>query len=223
MKFGAMAAAFLAVFSGVPAWSATVTELAGPPIGGMSVALQVGDFARAGNCGGGTSVVNDGCSVVMKEDPAAAHAYGRFEPLHKYWVDSQDIDDLKWTATAPTAFTSLTFALTDAHDQANSHFEMLYSDGSIWKSIWNIPERLANGNLFWLTVEFGKAVTGADFRFTTKTGHGYDGFGISMISVQPAPVPVPLAQPAPVPVPPSALLMASGAALMAALRRRKTA
>lgn len=211
MTYGPMVAAFFAVFSAVPAFAATVTELAGPSVEGLAISLKTEDFSRVGNCGGGGSVVNDGCSVVMKSDPAATDAYGRYEPSSLAWVDSQDIEDLKWTATAPVAFTSLTFALTDAYNQARSHFEMFFNDGGIWKQIWDIPTRMANGNIFWLTVDFGKAVTEAEFRFTTKTGNGYDGYGISSVSVNPAPVPVP----------PAALLLVSGAGLLAGLRRRR--
>lgn len=213
MKFGVMTAAFLAAFSGAPVCAATVTELAAPAADALPVALQVQDFRGIGNCGHGRSVVNDGCSVVTKENPAAADAYGRFDPVHGAWIDSQDIDDLQWTATAPVAFTALTFALTDAHDQANSHFEMFYKDNGIWKQIWDIPTRRADGNLFWLTVDFGKAVDAAEFRFTTKTGGGYDGYGLSMVTVEPAPVPVPRA----------AILEISGAAMLAGLRRRRKA
>lgn len=194
-----------------PVWAATVTVLSDAPQGGMAIALQTDDFQRIGNCGGGFSVVGDGCSVVKKYDPTAEDAYGRFDPPDNYWIDSQDIDELAWTVTAPTAFTSMSFALTDAHDQQNSFFSMFYDDGDGWSEIFSIPDRLANGNLFWLTVDFGEAVEFARFLFKTKVGNGYDGFGISELTV------------APVPLPPAAALLASGAALLAGLRRRRRA
>lgn len=209
MYFGALvvSAASLAM----PAWGATVTTLPAGPEGGIAIDLKVEDFERLGNCGGGRSVVNDGCSVVLKADPAAPHAYGRFDPPPATdWIDSQDIDKLKWTVTAPVSFTSMTFALTDAHDQKDSHFIMSFFEGGAWTPIWEIATRQQNGNLFWLTVDFGKAITAAEFLFSTKTEPGYDGYGISQVSIAPAPVPVPAA----------AVLLASGLALMAGLRRR---
>lgn len=209
MCFGALVVSASSVIA--PAWGATVITLPDRPSGGTAIDLKVEDFERIGNCGGGGSVVNDGCSVIMKADPAAPHAYGRFDPPPAtYWIDSQDIDELKWTVTAPVSFTSMTFALTDAHDQDNSHFVMSFLEGGVWTPIWEIATKQQNGNLFWLTVDFGTAITAAEFLFSTKSEPGYDGYGISQLTVAPAPVPVPAA----------AVLLASGLALMAGLRRR---
>ena len=195
-----------------PVFSASVTVLPNAPETGTVVDLQVSDFQRVGNCGGGYSVINDGCSVVMKSDPTTKDAYGRFDPQnHGYWIDSQDIDELKWTVTSQTAFTSLTFALTDAHDQDNSHFTMSYYDGDSWSPIWGIATKQENGNLFWLSIAFDAPVTMAELLFSTKVGGGYDGYSISSVSIQPAPVPLP----------PAALLMLSGGAALAGLRRWK--
>jgi hypothetical protein len=210
MAFGA--ASICAVSMIAPAWGATVTEVSGPPTGGTIIDLHTDDFERLGNCGGGGSVVNDGCSVVMKDNPTAPHAYGRFDPPPaSYWIDSQDIDELKWTIKAPVSFTSLTFALTDAHDQANSHFDLYYNPAGTWTSIWNIATRQANGNLYWLTVDFADAVASAEFRFSTKVGAGYDGFGLSQLTVSPSPIPAP----------PAAVLLLTGGVAFAGLRGRR--
>ncbi|MDQ1901599.1 hypothetical protein RAH32_14220 [Paracoccus sp. WLY502] len=209
MCFGALIVS--ASWITVPAWGATVTTLPDGPAGGTAIDLKVDDFERLGNCGGGGSVVNDGCSVVTKADPAAPHAFGRFDPPPStYWIDSQDIDKLKWTVMAPVSFSSMTFALTDAHDQKDSHFVMSFLEDGTWTPIWEIATEQQNGNLFWLTVDFGKAITAAEFMFSTKSEPGYDGYGISQVTVAPAPVPVPAA----------AVLLASGLALMAGFRRR---
>lgn len=195
-----------------PAMSAVVDVLSATPATGTAIDLSVKDFERLGNCGGGHSVVNDGCSVVMKNNPAAPHAFGRFDPPPQdYWIDSQDIDELKWTVSNDQAFTSMTFALTDAHDQANSWFDMSFLDGDDWVSIWSLPTQLGNGNLQWLRVDFGNAVTSAAFQFSTKVGGGYDGYGISSLSVDLAPVPVPGA----------AMLLLTGGAALVGLRARK--
>lgn len=197
------------LFLVVPAWGATVTVLPGNPGTGSFIDLGVADFERLGNCGGGSSVVNDGCSVVVKDDPLAPHAYGRFDPLDNYWIDSQDIDELKWTVTSPAAFNTLTFALTDAHDQPNSFFTMSIWDGAGWTEIWSIDDRLPNANLFWLMVELNDAVNMVEFLFSTKVGAGYDGFGVSTLRVSH------------VPLPPAALLLMTGTMLLGAVRRRR--
>lgn len=199
-------------FVAFPAAAATVTVLDSNQPSGTAIDLAVADFERIGNCGGGGSVVGDGCAVVAKSNPKAAHAFGRFGPLGHYWIDSQDINELKWTVRAPQAFTSLSFALTDAHDQPNSFFTMSYMDNGGWTPIWDIATRKNNGNLYWLSVDFGKAVNEAVFLFSTKVGAGYDGYGISTAQVN---------SPAPVPVPPAALLLGSGAVAMAGLGRRR--
>ncbi len=195
-----------------PAWGATVTLLPNAPTVGKAIDLSVDDFERVGNCGGGRSVVNDGCSVVIKADPAAQDAYGRFsQPPSDYWIDSQDIDELKWTVASANAFTSLTFALTDAYDQANSNFSMSYNQANTWEPLWKITNRQANGNLVWLTINFDEAITTAMFLFSTKVGADYDGFGISNVSISPSPVPLPSA----------ALLLLSGVALLGGFCRKK--
>ncbi len=195
-----------------PSWAATVSVLSEAPSEGTAINLVVEDFERVGNCGGGGSVINGGCSVVVKDDPDAPHAYGRFDPLGDYWIDSQDINELKWTVTSPQAFTSMTFALTDAHDQLNSFFTMAMQDGNSLTQIWSIPAKKNNANLYWLSVDFGEARNEAVFQFSTKVIPGFDGYGISSLSVQ---------SPAPVPAPPAAILLGSGAMLIASLRRRK--
>lgn len=214
MSYRVAAAALAVGFFVAPAWGATVTELPGPPVGGMVLDLSVNDFVRIGACGGGGSVVNDGCSVIVKDNPLAEHAFGRFDPLGGDWIDSQDIDELLWVISSPAKFASVTFALTDAHDQDNSHFRMFYKDGGIWQQIWDIPAKLPNGNLFWLMVDFGKDVESAEFRFSTKVGAGYDGYGISQPTLPDIPAAVPL--------PPAAPLLLSAGLLMAGIRRRQS-
>ena len=52
-----------------------------------------------------------------------------------------------------------------------------YWDGGAWTEIWDIATRQANGNLYWLMVEFAAPVTAAEFLFSTKVGYGFDGYG----------------------------------------------
>lgn len=194
-----------------PAWSATVRVLSDAPQGSTPLELSVSDFRRLGDCGGGESVINSGCSPVVKRDPEAPDAFGRFDPLtDDYWIDSQDIDELKWTINSSTPFYSLIFALTDAHDQPDSHFEMFVDNGGSWTPIWNIPNRLEDGNLFWLSVDFAEPLTSTALLFSTRLD---DGYGIRAASLS--------TQPAPIPLPASAAFLLAGVGGLAALRRRK--
>jgi hypothetical protein len=197
---------------GAPAWSATVRVLSKAPQNATPLVLNTSDFQRVGHCGSGESVVNNGCSTVIKRNPDAPHAFGRFDPLtNDYWIDSQDIDELKWTVNAPVPFSSLIFALTDAHDQPDSHFAMSIQEGEGWTSLWEIPDRQENGNLYWLSVDFAEPVTSTALLFSTRSDDGY-GIRAASISDQPAPVPLPAS---------AAFLLASVGGL-AMLRRRKT-
>ena len=207
------AAALAVTVVGAPAWSASVRVLPDAPTGAMPLELNVSDFQRVGDCGDGVSVVNNGCSTVIKRDPEAPHAFGRFDPLtNDYWIDSQDIDELKWTVKSAVPFSSLIFALTDAHDQPDSHFVMSVQEGGSWTPIWDIPNRLENGNLFWLSVDFDKPMTSVALLFSTRLD---DGYGIRAASVSD--------QPAPVPLPASAAFLLAGIGGLAMLRRKELA
>lgn len=203
VAFATVAAALVATVPAAPAWGAVVTELAGPS-GGTPVPMDATNFKRLGLCGDGGSVIGDGCSVLDKDDPDAPDAYGRYNPfnINLDWIDSQDIDLLEWTVSSAVPFTSLAFVLIDAHDQPGSHFKMFYEGDEIWE----IASQLPNRNVFWLLVTFDDPVTTAVFNFSTRLN---DGYGIVAPRVQP------------VPLPPAALLLLTGTALIAGLRRRR--
>jgi hypothetical protein len=110
-----IAAGLAALLLAGTAQAATITD--GTERVGTPVELNPTDFAGSGPCGSGGSVVNGGCSVVLKTDPNAPDAYGRFDPWGNAWIDSQDLSKVTWTLSPGTAFRSLTFALTDAYDQ----------------------------------------------------------------------------------------------------------
>lgn len=187
------------------AHAATITEAAGPAVG-TPMALSPSAFTGSGPCGSGLSVIGDGCSVVLKDDPNASHAYGRFAPLGGSWIDSQDLSHVTWNVASDVAFTSLTFALTDAFDQGTAkafgpgHFNLTV-DGTMWE----IAARQPNANLYWLEVLFGAPTTYAELVFRTRSN---DGWGVSQAS---------LAQ---VPLPASLALMLGGIAAFAFMRRK---
>lgn len=187
--------------------AATITEVPGPAVG-LPVELDPGDFTGRGPCGSGQSVINDGCSVVIK-DETSPRPYGRFDPLGVEWIDSQDRRRIAWTPALPEPITSLTFALTDAFDQPH---DARYGGGSFFRlrvddALWEIPAREANGTLHWLTVAFDRPTIDPSLRFITRLN---DGWGVS--SATATPVPIPAALP----------LLIGGLGLLAWRARRKT-
>lgn len=204
-----MSALALTMASGASA--ATIIE--GGPLVGSQVELDPSDFVGAGRCGYGGSVVDDGCSVVLKSDPDAPDAYGRFDPNGATWIDSQDLSEVTWTVTRETAFTSLTIALTDAYDQPDdddlgpSYFNLASADALPWSAG---DTRRLSGVLDWLTITYDAPVTTAEVVFTTRLN---DGWGIVAAVVD--------GTPAPVPLPASGALLVVGLAGLAAAKRRK--
>ena len=86
----------LALSFGTAASAATILETSGPGAG-TRLALNLSDFSASGPCGDGISVVNDGCSSVIK-GPGIARPSGRFDPTNPVgtWVDSSDLEHLTW-------------------------------------------------------------------------------------------------------------------------------
>lgn len=182
---------------------------------GTPIALDVADFVGSGPCGYGGSVINDGCSVVLKSDPDAPDAYGRFDPLGSSWIDSQDLPEVEWTVSPGETFQSLTFALTDAFDQnpdelLGESFFKLTVDGAEW----SIAQQETNGTLHWITMNFDQPVTSTMVGFSTRLN---DGWGIKAALVSPDVVP------APVPLPAAGWLMLCSMCALIALRKRSTA
>jgi hypothetical protein len=168
-----------------PAYAATITTSG--PMKGTPIALNTADFQGYGPCGFGGSVINDGCSVVLKDDPTAPHAYGRFDPFGGPWIDSQDLSVVEWTVTSSIPFWSINFALTDHYDQrmsldlGESFFRLV-----VGNAVWEVPSRLPNAALDWITVLFDEPVSSAVLRFETRLN---DGWGVSSASVNLIPLP----------------------------------
>lgn len=202
--------ALAATFAASPALAATVLDIQeGERNDGRPVLLDPSAFTGSGPCGYGKSVINDGCSVVGKTDPDANNAYGRYDPFDTAWIDSADLSRVEWDYRSETAFTSLTFALTDAFDQkcsdvlGCSYFRLLAGDIA-----WEISDRQDNGEVNWLTVLFDEPTTSALLRFETRRN---DGFGVSLAALD--------APPAPVPLPATLGLLAAALGLLGLLRR----
>jgi hypothetical protein len=186
----AIAIPLLAVLA-APAGATTIT-VGGPADPGTSTAidLDVEQFEGFGECGSGGSVVGNGCSVIEKVDPDLPDAFGRFDPFGQEWIDSQDLSHVVWSFEYGEAFTSLTFALTDAFDQTFSQeFGESYFRLEVDGEEWSIPSIEANGTLHWITVLFDAPTTSAQLSFFTRLN---DGWGVSSASIASVPVPASL-------------------------------
>ena len=173
----------LAIFAPLMAEGATITVTPDAVASGLTLGLTTRMFERIGGpCGSGSSVVGDGCSVVQKNDPAAPHAYGRFDPLGGSWIDSQDIAELRMTIVNDVKFTSASFAMTDMVDQPDTHMVVTTSEGGQWEA----PGRIGNGGLYWFTFDLVEAVNSLEVFISTRHN---DGYGISSLSVAPVPIP----------------------------------
>lgn len=189
----------VAVFG--PLWSATIT-VDSDPVAGVAYGLNTSEFAKTSTlCGSGESVVNDGCSVVLKDNPDAPHAYGRFDPFGGSWIDSQDIGTLRWDVKADVAFTSFSFAMTDMVDQPNTWMSVTTDKGGLWET----TTRLTNGALHWFTILLD--APSDSLAITIDTRHN-DGYGLSAASTLPIPLPA------------GAWLMLAGVAALIAAQRR---
>jgi len=175
-------------------------ELGGiTPCGAVgSLSTNVGVFSGTGPPGSGTASCGDRTTPQVKT-PTTPHPDGRYDPDTGPWVDSNDLERVIWDLDIDGPVKGLSFALTDAHDQPDSRFEIRVGDTS-----WEIPEREPNGTLHLITVLFDEPTDAGKIRFLTEHN---DGWGISEATVQP------------VPLPPGLLLALSGIGLIAAVRR----
>jgi hypothetical protein len=200
-----MRTALLALLLAAPAGAVTITEVSGPG-SGSPMDMDPADFVGSGPCGSGGSVVNDGCSVVLK-DADSPRTSGRFDPFGGAWIDSQDRPEIAWTVRRDQPFSSVRFALTDAFDQApaprfggESYFSLSAGDAT-----WSIASREPDGTLHWLEVLLDAPATSVELTFRTRLN---DGWGVRQANL------------APVPLPATGLLLFVGAAALVGLRRR---
>lgn len=197
-----VAAGAVTITDGIPAMPGLRIDLGGSTPCGATGALEtnLGRFSGSGVAGSGEASCGDTRRVQVKT-PTTPDAFGRFDPNGGGWVDSNDLERVLWDVETGRPMRSVTFALTDAHDQPDSYFEMQVGD-----ALWSIPSQEANGTLHLIRVLFDGPTDLQRIAFTTQHN---DGFGIVGAVVQP------------VPLPPAALLAGSGMLAMAAVRRRR--
>ncbi len=191
-----------------PAHAVTITEVSGPG-GGSPLDPDPAAFQGFGPCGSGGSVINDGCSVAVK-DASSRGLSGRFDPFGGSWIDSQDRPQIVWTIRQATPFNSVRFALTDAFDQGPnvglggaSFFSLAAGDAT-----WKIDQREPDGTLHWIDVLLEAPTTSTQLTFDTRLN---DGWGVRQASV------------ATVPLPAGGLLLLAAIGTLAGLRRRAVA
>ncbi len=199
-----------ALFLATPCYAVTINEVSGPGRG-SPLDPDPAAFTGFGPCGSGGSVINDGCSVAVK-DSSSPGLSGRFDPFGGSWIDSQDRPTIVWAVERASPFTSVRFALTDAFDQpaedrwgGESFFSITAGDAT-----WTIPEREADGTLHWLEILLDAPTTRTELTFNTRLN---DGWGVRGTSVSVAPVALPA----------TGLLLLGAIGAMAGLRRRTPA
>lgn len=166
-----------------------------------ALSTDVGTFSAGGRAGGGGAVCGRHDSGQVRN----GENYGRDGEAY---LDSNDVSKLKWTL--PKTTRAVQFVLQDVNDRPGTKGFAL-SAGSVTKTIG----RQANGALNYVTVLFdANDDRSIGMHMQRGTLPGFDGFGLTAVTVTPAPVPLPA----------SALLLAGGIGTLivaGGLRRRR--
>jgi hypothetical protein len=170
---------------------------------------KVGSFTSFGAAGSGHSVISDAARLQVRDDDSMP--WGRYSAdngglLGGHWLDSNDNLGARWEIGGVGKFDSLAFFLLDAAD-VGGKFSLKVGD-TLFSDLAGASGRLKNGNIHFVRIMLSEAVNNLTLELMhdrTNDGFGVDGAAVGVT---------------PIPLPPAALLLLTGIAGIAGLRRR---
>jgi hypothetical protein len=173
-------------------------------------ATNVGAFSSLGGVGNGGSAINGGSHLQVRSDDP--WTWGRFNTsgVDGNWLDSNDTYGMRWDVSGTKKFNSIGFLLTDVADVGGIF--SIKVGGKLYSQQIGADGKMANGSIQLVRILLPKAVKSTVIELSHDRLN--DGFGIDGATI---------GRVAPVPLPPAALLLASGAAALFGLRRRRRA